>query len=180
MAHFHQFAGVIVEDCIEHYDGEFSLGESCWLQWCLGDLNIGFNACQYHLFCLIDLTSVVQLGLAIAVLLRIFWAGLLWGHVVPLSGRRFPILAASIFLWNSAILLDYHGSLGCCGDDLSVVSLPVFSSPLGSMAYSRATLGTAAVSWLSLSTSLGDCRGIDACCVGAVILRSSFPSVLGF
>jgi hypothetical protein len=49
MAHFHQFAGVIVEDCIDHYDGEILLGKLCWLQWCLGDLNVGFNACQYHL-----------------------------------------------------------------------------------------------------------------------------------
>ncbi len=49
MVHFHQFAGVVVEDCIGHYDGEFLLGESCWLQWCLGGLNVGFNTCQYHL-----------------------------------------------------------------------------------------------------------------------------------
>jgi hypothetical protein len=26
MAHFHQFAGFAVEDCIEHYNGEFLLG----------------------------------------------------------------------------------------------------------------------------------------------------------
>ncbi len=166
MAHFHQFAGVLVEDCIEHYDWDFWGGELCWLQWCLGDLDVGFNACQYHLFCLIVLTSVLQLGLATAVLLCVFWAGLLWGHVVLLSGQRFPILAASIFLWSSAILLNCRGPLGCCGDDLSVVSIPVFSSTLGSMAYSRTTLGTAAVSWLLLSTSLGNCHGIDTCCVG--------------
>jgi hypothetical protein len=49
MAHFHQFASVVVEDCIEHYDGEFLLGKLCWLQWCLGGLEVGFNACQYHL-----------------------------------------------------------------------------------------------------------------------------------
>ncbi len=121
--------------------------------------------------CLIVLTSVVQLGLATVVLLRVFWAGLLWGLVVPLSGWRFPILAASIFLWSLAILLDCRGTSGCCGDDLSVVSIPVFSSTLVSMAYSRATLGTAAGLWLLLSASIGDCRGIGACCVGAVISR---------
>jgi hypothetical protein len=85
----------------------------------------------------------------------VFWAGLLWGLVVPLSGRRFPIFATSIFLWSSAILLDYRGLLGCYGDDLSVVSIPVFSSTLGSMAYSRATLGIAAGLWLLLSANLG-------------------------
>jgi hypothetical protein len=125
------------------------------------------------------LTSAVQLGLATVVLLCVFWAGLLWGLIVPLSGRRFPILAALIFLWSLAILLDCHGPSGCCGDCLSVVSIHILSSTLGSMAYSHATLGTAAGLWLSLSTSLGDCCGIGAYCVGAVTLCSSFPSVLG-
>ncbi len=118
--------------------------------------------------CLIVLTLVVQLGLATVVLLRVFWAGLLWGLVVPLSGWRFPILAASFFLWSLAILLDCRGPLGCCGDGLSIVSIHVLSSTLGSMAYSCATLGTAAGLWLLLSTSLGDCRGIGTCCVSAV------------
>ncbi len=122
--------------------------------------------------CLIVLTSVVQSGLATtAVLLRVFWAGLLSGLVAPLSGQRFPILAASIFLWSLAILLDCHEQLGCCGDGLSVVSIHILSSTLGSMAYFCATLGTAAGSWLLLSTNLGDCHGIDACCIGAVTLR---------
>jgi hypothetical protein len=33
--------------------------------------------------------------------------------------------------------------------------------------------------WLLHSASLSDCRGIGACCVGALILCSSSPSVLG-
>ncbi len=103
--------------------------------------------------CLIVLTSVIQLDLATVVLLHVFWAGLLWELVVPLSGWRFPILAASIFLWTLAILLDLCGPLGCCGDDLSIVSIHVLSSTLRSMAYSRATPGTVAGSWLSFSTS---------------------------
>jgi hypothetical protein len=61
----------------------------------------------------------------------------------------------------------------------SVVSIPILSITLGSMAYSRATLGTAAGSWLLLSTSLGDYHGTGACCVGAVTLRSLLPSILG-
>jgi hypothetical protein len=126
--------------------------------------------------CSIVLTSLVRLGLATVVLLHVFWAGLLWGLVVPLSGRRFPILAASIFFWNLAILLDRRGPSGGCGNALSVVSIPVLSSTLGSMAYSRATLGKAAGSWLSLSAILVDCRSIGPCCIGAML---SFPSVLG-
>ncbi len=68
--------------------------------------------------CLIVLTSVVQVGLATVVLLCVFWAGLLWGLVVPLSGQRFPTLAAAIFLWSLAILLDHRGPSGCCGHGL--------------------------------------------------------------
>jgi hypothetical protein len=175
MAHFHQFAGVVVEDCIEHYDGEFLLGKSCWLQWCLGDLNVGSNACQDHL--LLDCSYFIST-------IRphyccVFWAGLLWGLVVPLSGWRFPILAALIFLWSSAILLNCCRLSNCCGDDLSKVSIPILSSTLGSMAYSHAALGTAAGLWLLLSASLGDCRSIGTCCVGAVILRSLLSSILG-
>ncbi len=56
--------------------------------------------------CLIVLTSIVQLGLATVVLLRVFWAGLLRGLVVSLPGWRFSTLAAAIFLWSLAILLD--------------------------------------------------------------------------
>jgi hypothetical protein len=124
------------------------------------------------IFCSIVFTSVVGLGLVTVVLLRVFWAELLWGLVVPLSGWRFPTLATAIFLWSLEILLDCRGPLGCCYDGPSVVSIHILSSTLGSMAYSHATLGTAAGSWLLLSTSLGDCSGIGTCCIGAVTLCS--------
>jgi hypothetical protein len=88
-------------------------------------------------------------------------------------------LATSIFLWSSAILLDCGGPSGYYDDDLSKVSIPILSSTLGSMAYSLVTLGTAAGLWFLLSASRGDCHGIGTCCVGAMILCSSFPSVLG-
>jgi hypothetical protein len=179
MAYFHQFAGVVVEDCIEHYNGEFLLGESCWLQWCLGDLNIGFNACQYHF--LLDCAyfhSAIWPPFATCVLGRAAP-----GLVAPVPGWRFPALAAAVFHWSLAILLNCHGPSGYCGDGLPVVSISILLSTLGELAYSRATLGTAAGSWLLLSTSLGDCRGTGhgtgVCCVGAMILRSFFLSVLG-
>jgi hypothetical protein len=126
--------------------------------------------------CLIVLTSVVQLGL---VLLLVFWAGLLWGLIGPIPGWGFSTLATTIFLLSSTVLLNQRGPMGCCGAGLPIVSISVLSSTLGSMASSCATLGTAAGLWLLLSTSLGDCCGTGACCVGAMTSRSLFPSVFG-
>jgi hypothetical protein len=130
--------------------------------------------------CLIVLTSIVQLDL---VLLGVFWAGLFWGLVAPIPGQRFSTLAAAIFCWSSAILLDQCGPLGCCGDGLPVVSISILFSILGGLAYSHATLGTAAGSWLSLSTSLGDCHGTGCgtgiCCIDTMTLCLLFSSVLG-
>jgi hypothetical protein len=178
MARFHQFATVVVEDCIKHYNGEFFLGELYWLQWCLGDLDIGFNACQCHLLLNCSyFSSTIRPHYCCFATCVLGRAAL--GTCCALVRMEFPVLAASIFLWSLAILLNHRGPSGCCGDDLSVVSIPIFSSTLGIMAYSCATLGIAAGSWLPLSACLGDCRGIGACCVGAVISCSSFPSILG-
>ena len=44
LSHFHEFPGVIIEDCIEHFHGESSLGQACWLEWHLCDFDVRFDA----------------------------------------------------------------------------------------------------------------------------------------